>query len=73
MEFTFLQNEKLTRYRTTSIRAIVHQQTGREVFARTSRRALFAEILSLRVGSTEPGTDPRRPRHGLRPERSASR
>jgi len=26
MEFTFLQNEKLTRYRTTSIRAIVHQQ-----------------------------------------------
>jgi hypothetical protein len=26
MEFTFLQNEKLTRYRTTSIRAIVHHQ-----------------------------------------------
>ena len=26
MEFTFLQDEKLTRYRTTSIRAIVHQQ-----------------------------------------------
>jgi hypothetical protein len=26
MEFTFFQNEKLTRYRTTSIRAIVHHQ-----------------------------------------------
>jgi len=26
MEFTFLLNEKLTRYRTTSIRAIVHHQ-----------------------------------------------
>jgi hypothetical protein len=26
MEFTFFLNEKLTRYRTTSIRAIVHHQ-----------------------------------------------
>ena len=26
MEFTFLRNEKLTRYRTTSIRAIVHHR-----------------------------------------------
>jgi hypothetical protein len=26
MEFTFLRNEKLTRYRTTSIQAIVHRQ-----------------------------------------------
>jgi len=26
MEFTFFRNEKLTRYRTTSIRAIVHHQ-----------------------------------------------
>jgi hypothetical protein len=26
MEFTFLRNEKLTRFRTTSIRAIVHHQ-----------------------------------------------
>ncbi len=26
MEFTFLLDKKLTRYRTTSIRAIVHQQ-----------------------------------------------
>jgi hypothetical protein len=26
MEFTFVENDKLTRYRTTSIRAIVHRQ-----------------------------------------------
>jgi len=26
MEFTFLRNQKLTRYRTTSIQAIVHRQ-----------------------------------------------
>jgi hypothetical protein len=30
MEFTFLQNQKLTRYRTTSIRAIVHHQQQKD-------------------------------------------